>query len=149
MKAMKKLSINKTINMGAFLSLLLLIISCGGSDPAPTEQEVVTEALVSGTWKVQSVTVDGADQSSIYTGLIINFTATGFSASNGSPVWPASASWSFTDDLAKTIIIDGLEISIVEASSVKLVLKLTWNKTTLGPGRVASLSGQNIFTFAH
>ena len=97
---------------------------------------------------MSSVTVDGADKTSIYKDLKLTFTSTGFTSVNGGVVWPASGTWQFTDGTGKNITRgDGLQIAIDEASTSKLVLKLTWNQTTLGPGRVNSLMGVNVFSF--
>jgi hypothetical protein len=139
----------KNINLKICLFLLtLLIVSCGG-DPEPTAAEKNTELMTaSGAWKLQNVLVDGTDKTSVYSGLTIQFTETAFTTTNGGVVWPASGSWSFKDDSGTVINRnDGIEIKLVEVSTSKLVLQLTWTKLTIGPGRVSSLSGSHTFTF--
>ena len=143
---------NKILSKTALLSVLLitglmLIESCKDSPLSAVEQ---TKAILisSGGWKMQTVTVDNTDKTSVYSGLAITFTETGFTATNGVPIWPVSGTWSFSDETGKNIKLGtGLEISIEEASKIKLVLKLNWDKTTLGPGRVTSVGGVNVFSF--
>lgn len=143
---------NQILTKNALLSVLLvaglmLIESCKDSELTP--QETTKAVLISsGGWKVQTVTVDNTDKTSVYSGLAITFTESGFTATNGVPIWPASGTWSFTDEAGKNIKLGtGLEISIEEASKTKLVLKLNWNNTTLGSGRVTSVGGVNVFSF--
>ena len=131
----------------AVLAAVLHMASCGG-DPAPESgAAMATKLLTAGTWSTQSVTVSGAS-STIYNNLKVTFTATGFSATDGGSVWPASGTWNFTDDTGKTMVRgDGLSISVTELTSTKVVMGLTWNKTTLGGGRSESVAGQHVFTF--
>lgn len=127
---------------------LLFIQSCGskGSDPSPADQ--MKAILIAGAWNLQTVSVDGVDKTSVYTGLTIKFTDGNFTTTNGRAVWPASGTWQFADDTGKNITRgDGLSIAIEEATSTKLVLKFNWNQNTLGSGRISSVKGQNIFTF--
>lgn len=137
------------------LALVVMFISgCGGgkSDPAPApvETEAVknTKLLTTGTWNVQTVSVDAVDKTTVYKDLKITFNSTGFTATGGGSVWPATGTWKFSDDTGKVITRgDGLSISLTEVSTTKLVLALAWTKTTLGDGRVESVSGQHVFTF--
>jgi hypothetical protein len=145
---MKIKTIKYFLSTLAILSGLLFIQSCGskGSDPSPVDQ--MKAILIAGTWNLQTVSVDGVDKTSVYTGLTIKFTGDNFTATNGRAVWPASGTWQFADDTGKNIIRgDGLPIAIEEATATKLVLKFNWNQNTLGSGRISSVKGQNIFTF--
>ena len=104
--------------------------------------------LTSGAWKIQSVAVDGADQTNVYKGLSLSFTNTLVNATNGGAVWLASDTWKFADETGKSITRgDGIQVTVEEATATKLVLKLTWTKTTLGSGRINSVKGVNVFTF--
>src|SRR5262245_19902757 len=122
---MKKLLV--VLNFSTVVALLALM-ACGGDEP--TKEEQVTQKLTGGTgtsakvWELQSVDVDGVDQTSVYTGLSIQFTDGHFTATNGGPIWPASGTWTFTTSEA-TIIKrdDGTEIEIV-ATETKLTLKM-------------------------
>jgi hypothetical protein len=139
--------ITTTITSIVFCGLLFLQ-SCGnkGADPSPIDQ--MKTILTSGSWKLQNVLVDGVDKTSVYTGLTLQFTATNFTTTNGLALWPAAGTWQFADDTGKNVTRgDGLPIIIEEATTSKLVLKLTSSKTTLGSGRINSLPGVHVFTF--
>ena len=98
--------------------------------------------------QVQTVQVDAVDKTTVYKDLKLTFTATGFTATGGGSVWPATGTWKFADDTGKVITRgDGLSINLMEVSATKLVLTLTWTKTTLDGGRVEAVAGQNVFTF--
>jgi hypothetical protein len=126
---------------------LVQLTRCKEKDPEPSEEEIVKEKLTSGTWTLQSVTVDNVDQTAVYQGLTINFTETTYTTTKGGQVWPASGTWSFIDDTAIAIKRDdGTEVK-VEATDTSLKLTLTWSKTTLAPGRIESVKGLHVFTF--
>lgn len=127
---------------------LLSIQSCSKkSDPQP-ETDRVKELLKANTWKIQTVTVDNVDKTSVYAGLTLSFTDATYTTTNGGPVWPASGTWQFADDTGKLITrSDDLSISVEEVTTTKLSLKLTWAKTTLGGGRTASIAGSHLFVF--
>ena len=134
------------------LLLLLTLVSCG--EESLTKEEQVTQLLIgkSGTaakvWKMQSVDVDGVDQTSIYSGLTIQFSEGQFTATNGGGIWPASGTWTFSSTDASIIKRDdGTEIEVT-VTETTLTLKMSWTKTTLGPGRLRSVSGHHVFNFA-
>lgn len=147
---MKKITI-QFVQVLSVLSILFLS-GCGSkSDPIPaveTDAAKNTKLLTAGTWSVQTVLVDGVDKTIVYKDLKLTFTATGFTSTGGGSVWPATGTWKFADDTGKVITRgDGLSINLTEVSSTKLVLALTWTKTTLDGGRVESVAGQHVFTF--
>ena len=126
-----------------------VIISVQGCKDEVPETDRVKGILKSSAWKVQSVSVDNTDQTSVYKGLTLSFTDAGYTSTNGGVVWPASGTWVFADGNAKTITrSDNLAVTITEVTDTKLVLTLTWATTTLGGGRVESVKGINVFTFA-
>ena len=97
---------------------------------------------------MQTVTVDGMDETSMYSGLTLKFTNTQYTTTNGKIVWPASGVWLFADNTGKIITRgDGIEMSVQQIDSDKLVLNFTWTTTTLGPGRISSMKGKHVFTF--
>ncbi len=139
----------QVVQFGASILFLILLVSLSScnNDPEIAETERVKSILIDGTWNVQSVIVSGTDQTSVYSGLQINFTGSGYTAQNGGSVWPSTGSWEFTDETAKSIIRnDDLVVSITQLEQKKLVLALTWNKTTLGSGRISSVEGAHTFT---
>ncbi len=126
-----------------------VIISVQGCEDEVPETDRVKGILKSSAWKVQSVSVDNTDQTTVYKGLTLSFTDAGYTSTNGGVVWPASGTWVFADGNAKTITrSDNLAVTITEVTDTKLVLTLTWATTTLGGGRVESVKGINVFTFA-
>ena len=132
------------------LSGVLLLSDCGSkSDPTPaaaTEPQRVTGLMKTGTWKVQSVMVDGTDQSALFKNFTLSFTDAGFASVNGSAVWPSSGTWKFVNDQATSFTRDdGLVVTIQTVSSTQLIISLVWTKTTLGPGRVTSVKGTTVF----
>lgn len=126
---------------------LVTLVGCKKDDPKP-ETERIKELLRTNTWRIQSVTVDGTDQSTLFTGLTLTFTDTNYSTTNGGVVWPASGSWSFVDNTAKKIIrSDGLEIRVEEVTGTSLKLGLTRTAGSLGTGRIESVAGNHTFSF--
>jgi hypothetical protein len=128
------------------VGVLVVLCGCGGDDPSASE--VMTKKLTAHPWTLSSAMVDGNDQTTLYDGLVITFTKTGFTTTNGGVVWPASGNWEFIDKNATGIIRnDDLEVAITEATKTTLKLTFTWSKTTFEPGRVKSIDGNHVFTF--
>ena len=136
-----------------FLSLMVIIsISAIPScrKPDPTGKEINTKLITSKPWMLQSVTVDGVDQTAVYAGMTLSFTATHYTATNGEPIWLATGGWTFTDNSGKIIErADGLMITVISLSSTQLSLGLDWAQTTFGGGRVGSVQGNHVFNFTH
>ena len=131
----------------AFITLSINFSGCS-EDKKISRQEEVTAALTSGAWKVKTVTVDNVDKTSSFKDLGLTFTATSFTSTNGGVIWPATGTFNFTDANATAIKRnDNLEVQVQEATTSSLKLGLTWTKTTLGSGRVESISGQHVFSF--
>jgi hypothetical protein len=143
-------SIKLLMSIMLISAVIVALDSCkgGGGDPEPepeTESERVSKLLTSGTWKLNSLTVDGVAKSS-YAGMTIKFTNNTFTSAKGEPVWPTSGSWSFSDATAKTINrSDQTPINIDAIDASTLTVSLTWTKTTLGPGRTQSVAGKHVF----
>ena len=132
---------------------MVVFQNCGGGDPSPSPPEETAaqknrKTLTSGVWTLQSVTVDDVDKTPMYAGMTLSFTSSSFTATHGAPVWPATGAWTFTDESGTAFSRpDGVDVSINDLQSNKLVLGLTWDKTTLAPGRQASIAGKHIFSF--
>ncbi len=131
----------------ALFGLLINFSGCS-DDKKISRKDEVTAALTSGVWKVKTVTVDAVDKTTTYKDLTLTFTTTAFTSTNGAAIWPASGTYTFTDGNATAIKRnDNLEIQIQEATTTSLKLGLNWTKTTLGSGRVESVSGTHVFSF--
>ena len=128
------------------LSSLLLAASCKKSnDPSPGD--VTTQQLSSATWKVSTVTVDGTDQTALFSTMTLKFTATNYTTMNGGVVWPVSGTWSFVNENATTIKRDdGVEVALSVVNEAGFKMTLVWSKSTFGSGRVASVAGTHVFT---
>ena len=131
----------------AFILCLMVLSSCGGSTSEPTAKEVNTQKLIANTWKLNTVTVDAVDKTVLYAGLTVKFTATSYTSTSGGVVWPASGTWSFTDEVGKIIKRnDNQEITITEISDTALKLTLTRTQGSFGPGRIESVAGVHVFS---
>jgi hypothetical protein len=149
-----KIQLDMKIFRHSFLILQFLVLLCAlavvaaSCEEEETESERVTRLLTSGAWKLQTATVDQQDRTSVYQGLQITFDQAAFTATNGKVIWPNSGSWQLTDANAKTFDRnDGLRVTINELDDTKLVLTFVWSRTSLAPGRTASINGNHVFTF--
>ncbi len=147
----KAVTILLRICLGVVLPIMLLeLSSCGGKggDPAPatpSAQDGVKTKLLASNWALQSVTVDGVDQTTLYKGLTLKFSASTYTSTNGMAVWPASGSWTFgSTDGTSITRDDGLPVTL-DVTETTLKLTLTWSKTTLGGGRLESIKGLHVF----
>lgn len=86
--------------------------------------------------------VSGVDKTGSNTGFTLTFGATNYTTQQGGVVWPATGTWKFTNDTAKALTReDGIEVAILSISENNLDISFSWNKTTFGPGRSASIPG--------
>lgn len=116
--------------------------------PEPTPVQKATALMVAAPWVMKSLTIDGVADNTFFVGLKISFTATGFTAENGAPVWPASGTWSFTDTNAKVFKRgDDLTIQLDNLTDTSMQLTLEWTSTTTG--RINSVAGKHVFIFSH
>lgn len=137
------------------IAISFVLAACGGSDPAPTAAEKVTQLLTagSGTWTPASssgVTVDGVDVTDeLFAGFSITFHENTFTTTGTSPVWLREDTWHFKDEAATVIVRgqDQKEITITEISATQLKLTLEWSQTTTtsSGGRLLSLKGKHEF----
>jgi hypothetical protein len=140
----------KHILQASLTATLLVIVSlthtaCDGNDPAPRDNML---KQLTGSWHISRVTVDGMDHTGLFDDFNLVITTQQFSATNGEPVWPASGTWAFADDQAKTFTRDdGIIVTIESISNTQLRLSLMWTKTTIGAGRARSVSGAHVFEF--
>ncbi len=136
-----------TLFVAISVSGLVLFSGCKKDDPQP-ETDRVKGLLLANAWRIQTVSIDDTDQTTLFTGLTLSFTNTNYSTTNGGVVWPASGTWSFSDNTGKKILrSDGQEITVTEVTATNLELSLTRAKGTLALGRVSSVAGNHVFTF--
>lgn len=154
---MRKLFLRILIVMACAAMVCVNLSSCGSkSDPSPNptnnsaEAERVAGLLKSGTWKIQSVTVDGTDRTSLFTGFTLTFSDLTYTPVNGGPVWSTNSTWGFVGDGASSFVrTDTLVVGIGAISDSSLTLTLTWTKTTYVGGRAGSVAGKHTFVFTH
>lgn len=128
--------------------VILLSVLSGCGDSSPSAIEVTSNQLKANQWRISSVMVDATDQTALFTNMTLSFTATDYNTTNGKAVWPASGTWSFTDDTGKKIKrSDNVEVLITEITDTTLKLSLNWTTGTFGPGRVSSIAGNHVFSF--
>jgi hypothetical protein len=132
---------------------LLIVIACilfltgCNSDTELSPVEKNTKILISHSWKISSLKIDNVDETGLYPGMTITFTASGFSSTNGEPVWPSSGTWLFSDTDGLMISrSDGIALTIQSISESQLVIALPWSKTTFKGGRLESINGNHVFT---
>ena len=131
-----------------FMVGVMLISSCEKKTEVSVA-DVVKAKLTASTWNLKSVDVSGKDQTSVYKGLTLAFTATSFTTTNGGTVWPVTGTWEFkTPDATAIVRDDKLEVTIQEVTETSLKLALTWSKNTFTSGRVEAVSGAHVFTFS-
>jgi hypothetical protein len=141
---MKKVNKKKTFKNFMMLMALLAMSACGSKKDTPEPD--VQAMLISGTWKMQEVTVDGVNKNAQFSNLSILFTKIGFTSEGGAPVWPLSGTWIFADAEKKSITRnDGAIVMLRSISSSELTLALHWNQPTLGGGRTNSVQGDYVF----
>lgn len=144
---------NINIFKAAINSILIVSISllmcCREKEAVLTDEEKVRELLVSGVWVLQNVIVDGTNQTPLYSGLTLNFSANQITVQNANVVWNGIYIWSFTNSSAKSFLRDdGIIVSIKEISNSGLIIELNWTKTTFDRGKVDSVAGLHTFTFS-
>ena len=132
------------------LFAVTVLISCSKkNDPEASSQEDDAEKHMTSSlsWKVQTVTIDGVDNTSQYSGFTISFTSSSYTTTNGGVVWPASGSWSFnsTGTPPVTIIRNDGKVVQIAATESTVVMTLDWPTTTLG-GKMESVKGKYVFT---
>lgn len=137
-----------TYRMDSILAIvcvvLLTIFSGCNKDEGESARARTERLLKSATWKLNKVTVDGVDQTSLYTGMILSVGVGTYTVQNGDPVWPSTGTWKLIDE--KTIDRDnGVTVEIEKLDENGLTLSLLWNKTTYGAGRPQSVSGNHVF----
>ena len=142
---------------GIVLSFFFTLSSCGSKPPDPpelTEAEKVTALLTAGKWAPPAATnwaiVSGVDVSELFKDFTITFTATGFTTTGTTPVWPRTDTWKFKSGSPKILIrtSDAAEFTLETLDEKTLKISLFWNKETTEGGRMSSIIGKHEFTFS-
>ncbi|MEK6781746.1 MAG: hypothetical protein AABY93_08565 [Bacteroidota bacterium] len=135
----------KGLSLAALVALLAI---SGCKKDAPSSQEVIKSRMISTSWEIKAVSIDGVDKTSMYAGMTLQFTPTTYTATKGGVIWPSSGTWSFNSDDGTTILRnDGLELT-VQVTDATLDTSLYWQERTLGGGRLNSLQGNHVFSFS-
>ena len=131
----------------------MCLISCGGDDDtsvatdpvAQTEEEKQLELLSASVWKMSSITLDGADATSNFSGLELTIKSDKTYSTNGSydPVWPSSGTFSFGSDINTLTRDDGVSMTI-SVSETSLSISFTYADSG---GRIDAIPGDYVFSF--
>ena len=137
-----------TFSLGA-----LMLISCGDDDDASvaddpveqTEEEKQLESLSASAWTMSSITLDGADVTTNFSGLVLTIKSDKTYSTNGSydPVWPSSGSFTFGSDINTLTRDDGVSMTI-SVSETSLTITFTYADSG---GRIDALPGDYVFSF--
>ncbi len=146
-KLLKNRNMKSTLLKVVVSVLALAAISfsgCNGDEP--TVQEKTEALLVSAEWNKPVVTVDGVDQSDLYSDFTIKFIKGTYTSAGGGPLWPTTGTWTFKDETASVLILDGnKEVQINEITETALELAVQNDNTTFISGRTQSIKGKNVF----
>jgi len=138
-----------------YISIILIVCltfssSCKkseGDDPTPqTPQEEQKTLLINNglSWTLGTVTKDGLDVTDQFTGFKLTIGDFTYTTVNALPsAWPASGTWSFANE-AGTLVDrnDGVQLTVSVSTTS---LKLTFDVTGLGSGRIKGVDGTYVF----
>lgn len=149
----------KVLFIAIVSGMLISLSGCKKPEPTPPTPQEVQLGLLSKTWKIKTVTLDGTAKTTDYTGFTLVITGTPGSSSfsyttTGRPStspWPASGTWTFGTDPLSDIIRDP------GSTADKLDMKYSVTDTQLqlsfdfsGTGytaRTAVVKGDWVYTF--
>ena len=94
---------------------------------------------------MSSITLDGADVTTNFSGLVLTINSDKTYSTNGSydPVWPSSGSFTFGSDINTLTRDDGVSMTI-SVSETSLTITLTYADSG---GRIDALPGDYVFSF--
>ena len=114
------------------------------SDDGPNPEQVRLQEL-SQTWVLGTVTNDGNDVTSQFTGFSLTVDQFSFTTQNGGNAWPGSGTYSFVEnDLDRILRSDGVEMSVTGISSDDLTL--SFQISTVSGGRISGVNGSFVFS---
>ena len=127
--------------------LFLIIIFHGCKKETVSPLDKAQNLLISGTWKIKSVTVDN-QLVTVYDGMTIVFTKTAYTTTNGGSLWPPSGTWEFSGGNKDLILRDdGLEITLIKLTATEMIMGFLWDDTIYDGGRIESVGGEHKMTF--
>ncbi len=132
----------------------LILMSCGDDDDAAavtddpveqTEEEKQLESLSASAWTMSSTTLDGADATENFSGLVLTLKEDKTYSTNGSydPVWPSSGTFTFGSDINTLTRDDGVSMTTT-VSETSLTITFTYADSG---GRIDALPGDYVFNF--
>jgi hypothetical protein len=133
------------IHLLALLLIGSLCTSCGGDDgPTPLEERL---RALTARWSVTSVSNDGTDVSSRFTGFTLTVSGDQrYTTTNGGNPWPAQGTFEvLTDNLDLFRRDDNVDISIVNITETNLTLSFNMSSVRGTASGVDGITGS--FTF--
>jgi hypothetical protein len=132
----------------AISGLVLFLEACDKKEPQD-KKDVVRGQLISGTWKIKTLTIDGTDRTSLMPAFTLTFQTSAYATTNGGSLWPVSGTWSFIDEAGTTLEMSDIgEVHIESMSDTELILNFINSDSTFGPGRLSSIKGNHRFHLA-
>lgn len=148
----------KNIFTLALLATVLIFPSCGG-DGGENEPSISFDEKLNGTWTLTSVTVDGSDVTSDFTGFQISLSSSGpdsgggnYTITNGNSVLFSDGSYSLNGTTNMNLNGgDGSNTNAtisLSADEATLTLSFYNPNTTFGGGRVDGAAGDYVFVLS-
>ncbi len=148
----------RILSLFAVVAVLLTYAGCKGKDPDPEPLVDIQFDKLKKTWKINTVTLDGADKTADYTGFQLTFAGTkgtppfdySTSARPTLSPWPASGKWDFgaapeTQFIRDKGTADELAVTYAVTEST-LQISFTFNGTGY-PARTNVVKGAWVYTF--
>ncbi|MDH5396726.1 MAG: lipocalin family protein [Cyclobacteriaceae bacterium] len=134
---------------------IALLSSCKGGGGNGDDPEMTIDDRLKGSWVMVSVTVDGADVTSDFTGLKVTFNSNGSNSGSGSYSHtggntPIYSTGNYNINGITGIVLSEGDGGVIEAaitlSNSDKTLMLSFNNptTTFGGGRVTSVAGEYV-----
>jgi hypothetical protein len=119
------------------------MVFISGCDNDDGNADLLENILSGYAWSLESATVDGTDQTTLYSGMVLKFSAATYESVSGKTIFESNGTW-LADEIAKSIEFDGVWSAQVKViSKERIVLEFRSTQTTYEPGRVVSLSGNH------
>src|SRR6478609_1278614 len=115
----------KILFLGCIVSLFS-VASCK-KDNVLSPVEEATIKLTESSWNEAVVTVDGIDYSDVYKDFQIKFENNVYTSSGGAPVWATAGTWTFINDEATRIKMDGNREVDISISDDFLEMTFQWD----------------------